>query len=125
MINKHILFSFLILVSSLPLHGTVLLTGDKDAPEGATFSFSVKQNFINPFGAFYIAANQTIESEGKNYTISRLNRGATAFEPLTPEIVTLNGTAEKINPLFGQKINALSLLRPAGGSDLLVTVADS
>ncbi len=100
------------------------MTGDKDAQEETTFSFPIKNNIMTNLGTFYVGANATITSNGKEYAISRLNRNARAFEPLTPEIVTLNGTAERSNPLFGQKNNALGILKPAGGSDLLVAVTD-
>src|SRR5579872_1509227 len=100
MINKKIIFSFFSLFFSWYLSGATLITGDKDAPEGATFSFSIKNNLMSPFGMFYVAANETITAH-QEFTISRLNRGTTAFEPLTPEKVTLNGKDDENNPLFG------------------------
>src|SRR5579863_39305 len=123
MINQKIVISFFTLFFSLHLSSAVLMTGDADAPEGATFSFAIKNNLISPFSAFYVAANEAVTTN-KEFAISRLNRGATAFEPIAPAIVTLNGKADQNNPLFGAQNNALGLLRPAGSTDLLVAVTN-
>src|SRR5438477_2731921 len=123
MFNKKIIFSFILF---FPLHlcGTELIKGDIDAPQGATFSFSIKNNLMTTFNAFYVAANETITNAGKNFAIARLNSGEKAFEPLAPEKITLNGTPDQNNPLFGEKNRALGLLRPSGGTDLLVAVTE-
>ncbi len=124
MINKKFIIPVCTLFFSLKLFCAVLIKGDKDASESATFSFSIKNNVINPFGAWYVAANEDVVT-GKEFTISRLNRGTTGFEAITPETVTLNGKVDQPNPLYGQKINTLALLRPSGGNDLLVTTTDA
>jgi hypothetical protein len=112
--NKKISISFLTLFLSLYLNSATLIKGDKDAPEGQTFSFSVNKNIFSSSGTFYEGANETITAN-QEFAISRLALGARAFAPLAPETITLNGTADSPNPLFGAKIIALGMLEKEVG----------
>jgi len=106
--------------------GAVLIQGDKNAPEGQTFSFPVKENILSKNGTFYEGANEiVIDNE---FSLSRLIPGTTAFAPLTPATVNINGTPDVENPLFGAKIIALGLLEKEVGyfiDDLPVVVSEN
>src|SRR5579863_176866 len=111
--NKTIITLFLITISS-PLHSATLIQGDPNAPTGQSFSFAVNKNIFSPSGNFYESANEII-TENQQFTLSRLIRGATAFTPLMPPLVTLNGKPETENPLFGDKIIQLGILETEEG----------
>lgn len=97
----------------IPLHSAVLIKGNEGAPEGQTFSFSVKKNILSSNGTFYEGANEIVPDN--TFSLSRLALGATAFAPLTPEIVTLNVQPDQEDPLFGAQILALGLLQKEVG----------
>lgn len=119
---------FLITVSlSFYLHGAILMRGDKDAPEGQTFSFAVNKNIFSVTGNFYESANEILTAN-QEFTLSRLVRGAIAFMPLMPELVIFNGSPDRENPLFGDKIIALGMLQTEDGfsmRDMPVVVGES
>lgn len=124
--QKKIIISLLTLSLSLSLTSAVLIEGDKNAPTGQTFSFTVNKNFMSTSGAFYEGANEVVVDN--EYSLSRLNRGAKAFQPLTPATVTLNGNPETENPLLGAKIIALSMLEKEAGffmEDMPVVVTEN
>ena len=121
MINKKIVILCISLFASLHLKSAQLIIGDPDAPQGATFSFGIDQNIFSSLGNFYVGSQQML-TVSKNFAFSRLIQGANAFEPLAPETVTLNGVPDQSNPLFGQKISALGILKPAGRGDTPVVV---
>src|SRR5579863_3642606 len=120
MIHKKIVATFFSLSLSLSLTGAVLVTGDTNAPAGATFSFGIAQNQFSVLGNYYVGANELLTTS-QEFAFSRLAHGLTAFEPLAPATVTITNNKEILpdqpNPLFGQKINALGLLKPVGRSD--------
>jgi hypothetical protein len=106
--------------------GAVLIQGDKNAPEGQTFSFPVKENILSKNGTFYEGANEIVVDN--EFSLSRLIPGTTAFAPLTPATVNIKGTPDLENPLFGAKIIALGLLEKEVGyfvDDLPVVVSES
>ena len=105
--KKLILYLFA-LSASLPLTCAVLIKGDKNAPEGQTFSFTVKENALGKNGTFYEGANEIVVDN--EFSLSRLIPGTQAFVPLTPATVNINGKPDLENPLFGAKIIALALL---------------
>lgn len=109
-------FGILLVISSLtlPLNSAILIRGDKDAPEGQTFSFNVNKNIFSTSGNFYEASNEIITAN-QEFTLSRLVRNTAAFAPLMPQLVTLNGNPETPNPLFGDKIIALGMLETEDG----------
>ena len=90
MINRKTFFALLNLVFFSPVISTELIRGDKDAVPGTTFSFPIKQNLMSSFGTFYVGAHESL-AENKEFALSRLVRGTTAFEPIAPEVVVLNG----------------------------------
>ncbi len=125
--NKKITALLVITSITLSLNSAILIRGDKDAPEGQTFSFNVNKNSFSTTGNFYESSNEVLTAN-QDFTLSRLVRGATAFMPLMPELVTLNGQQEKINPLFGDKIIALGMLETEDGlsiRDMPVVVSES
>lgn len=124
--NKKLIISLLTLSLSLPVISATLIQGDKNAPEGQTFSFPVKENILSTSGSFYEGANEIVVDN--DFSLSRLIRGTKAFMPLTPAIVTLNGTPDSENPLFGAKIIALSMLEKEAGffmEDMPVVVSEN
>jgi len=123
---KKIVLSAVIIFFPFQLPSRQLIKGDKNATEGTTFSFSVKNTTPGAFNALYVSSSETIDSDdAKQFALARLSSGSSAFEPLAPEKITLNGEVEQNNPLWGAKNIALSLLRPTGGSDLIVTTVDT
>lgn len=124
--NKKFGILFLITIS-LHLNSAILIQGDKDAPEGQTFSFNVKKNSFSPSGNFYESTNEIL-TENQEFTLSRLIRGARAFMPLMPELITLNGQSGKENPLFGDRIIQLGMLETEDGfymRDMPVVVGEN
>ena len=124
--NKKITALFLITIS-LHLNSAVLIQGDKNAPEGQTFSFTVNKNIFSNSGNFYESANEII-TENQEFTLSRLVRGAIAFMPLMPQLITLNGRLNTENPLFGDKIIQLGMLETEDGfyiRDMPVVVGEN
>jgi hypothetical protein len=125
MIHKKIVATFFSFSLSLSLTGAVLVTGDTNAPAGATFSFGIAQNQFSVLGNYYVGANELLTTS-QEFAFSRLAHGLTVFEPLAPATVTITNNKEILpdqpNPLFGQKINALGLLKPVGRSDAPVVV---
>lgn len=111
--NKKIIISLLVLSLSLQTTSTELIHGDKDAPEGQTFSFAVNKNVFSPSGNFYEGAHEQVTNN--DYAISRLIRGTSAFIPLTPETITFNTVPDTPNPLFGQQIIAIGILETEDG----------
>lgn len=107
-------FSLFILLISSHLHSAVLITGTQDAPDGQTFSFNVNKNILSSSGTFYEGANETLVAN-QEFALSRLIRGANAFSPLTPQLVTFNGQEFAENPLFGAQITALGMLEAEEG----------
>jgi len=125
--NKKIGISLLTLSLSLCLISAELIEGDKDAPAGQTFSFSVNKNAFSSSGNFYEGANETLTAN-QQFSLSRLLRGTKAFAPLTPETIILNGNAGVTNPLFGAKILALGILEKEAGfflEDMPVVVGEN
>ncbi|HEX4068580.1 MAG TPA: hypothetical protein VHX42_00630 [Candidatus Babeliales bacterium] len=124
--NKKIIL-FLTILLSLPLNSAILIQGDKNAPEGQTFSFTVNKNILSSSGNFYESANEILTVD-QQFTLSRLVRGAIAFTPLMPQLVNLNGQPETENPLFGDKIIQLGMLETEDGfvmRDMPVVVSES
>lgn len=124
--NKKI--NFFLLLSFFPfyLFNSELIEGDKNAPEGQTFSFSVKENILSQNGTFYEGANEVVIDN--EFALSRLIRGTKAFAPLTPATVNFNTKPDSENPLFGAKIVALGTLQKDVGlfiEDMPVVVAES
>ncbi len=114
--NKKITISLIAILLSLHLNSAVLIRGDKDAPEGQTFSFNVNKNIFSSSGNFYEGSNQILTDENAQpFALSRLLRGAIGFMPITPATVTLNGQADIANPLLGQQIIALGMLETEDG----------
>jgi len=111
--NKKIGTFFATFSLSLCLIGADLIEGDKDAPEGQTFSFNVNKNIFSPNGSFYEGANEIVPDN--TFSLSRLIRGSKVFAPLTPATVTLNGKENAENPLFGAQIIALGMLEKEVG----------
>ncbi len=114
--KKNITISSLFTLSlCLYLNGTILIKGDKDAPTGETFSFSVNKNIISQkTGNFYESALTNITSN-QEFALSRLMRGAIAFMPLTPETANVDSVPHSANPLFGAGIIALALFELEDG----------
>ncbi len=112
--NKKIGILFFLSTISLQLSSAILIRGDKDAPEGQTFSFTVNKNILSNAGNFYESSNEIL-TENQEFTLSKLMRNANAFMPLMPEIITLNGQQETQNPLFGDRILQLGLLETEDG----------
>src|SRR5687768_16198259 len=102
LMNKKINISFLLLTFPLYIFNWELIEGDKNAPEGQTFSFSVKENVLSNNGTFYEGANEVVLNN--EFSLSRLIRGTKAFAPLTPEKANFNTNPDSENPLFGAKI---------------------
>ena len=124
--NKKVGISLLTLSLTLYLNSAILIQGDKDAPEGQTFSFSVNKNAFGTSGTFYEGANEVVPNN--IFSLSRLVRGTKAFQPLTPEKAVVNDRGEIDNPLLGAKIIALSLLEKEAGfftEDMPVVVAEN
>lgn len=122
----HKKISISLLTLSLSLMSAVLIEGDKNAPEGQTFSFTVKENILSKNGTFYEGANEIVVDN--EFSLSRLIPGTKAFAPLTPATVNILGTPDIDNPLFGAKIIALGLLEKEVGyfiEDLPVVVSES
>jgi hypothetical protein len=125
--NKKIITSFFTLLLTLPLNSAILIRGDKDAPEGQTFSFTVNKNIFSPSGNFYESTNEIL-TENQEFTLSRLVRGAIAFMPLMPQTINLNGNPNVENPLFGDKIIQLGMLATEDGlgmRDMPVVVGEN
>ncbi|HSC25109.1 MAG TPA: hypothetical protein VLB80_02730 [Candidatus Babeliales bacterium] len=112
--NKKIIIFLVIFSLYSSFNGAILIKGDKDASEGHTFSFNVYQNIFSPAGNFYEGSNEVLTTN-QEFSLSRLLRGTNAFMPLIPEIVTLNGSSDVANPLFGDKIIALGMLETEDG----------
>jgi len=111
---------------SLPLHSAILIQGDINSPT-KSFSFTVNKNIFSPSGNFYESANEIIV-ENQQFTLSRLIRGATAFMPLMPPLITLINQPETENPLFGDKIIQLGILETEDGlsmRDMPVVVGEN
>ncbi len=126
--NKKIITSLLTLLLTLHLNSAILIKGDKNAPEGQTFSFTVNKNIFSSSGSFYESSNQILTQDEAPFTLSRLVRGAIAFMPLMPQTITLNGHPEIENPLFGDKIIQLGMLETEDGfvmRDMPVVVGES
>jgi hypothetical protein len=124
--NKKIGISLLALSLTLSINSAILIQGDKDAPEGQTFSFSVNKNAFGTTGSFYEGANEMVPDN--IFSLSRLIRGARAFQPITPEKAIINEIGEANNPLNGAKIIALSLLEKEAGffvEDMPVVVSEN
>jgi hypothetical protein len=122
MISKKIILSLYIFSLFFNLSCAELIQGDNDAPEGATFSFGIGPSIMSGFSNFYVGSNTPL-TNNKNFALSRLNRGNRAFQPIAPEKVVFNAEVDQENPLFGQKIIALSLLKPIEGMESPVAVA--
>src|SRR5438105_14103508 len=114
----YVLFSFFLFCD---LRSAQLIVGDPAAAEGTTFSFGIDQNLLSLFNNFYIGSNQIL-TENSEFAFSRLIQGRNAFEPLAPETVVLNGVPDQPNPIFGQKINVLGMLKPNGKGDTPIVV---
>src|SRR5579862_6761120 len=96
MFIKKILLSVVIIFFPFLLQIRQLIKGDKNAAQGTTFSFSVKNTTPGSFNALYVATNETIVSDdAKQFALARLSSGSPAFEPLAPEKITLNGEVEQ------------------------------
>ena len=124
--NKKISISFLLLSLSLSLNSAILIEGDANAPEGKTFSFTVKENILSTNGTFYEGAHEVVVDN--QFSLSRLLPGTKKFAPLTPATVSINGTPDLDNPLFGAKIIALGLLGKEVGffmEDMPVVVSEN
>jgi hypothetical protein len=125
--NKRIIISILTLLLSLPLHSAILIQGDINSPT-KSFSFTVNKNIFSSSGNFYESTNEILTKEEAPFTLSRLIRGATAFTPLMPPLVTLNNQPETENPLFGDKIIQLGILETEDGlfmRDMPVVVGEN
>jgi len=112
--NKKIGISFLTLSLSLYLTSADLIEGDKDAPEGQTFSFNVNKNIFGSNGSFYEGTNAHLTAN-QDFALSYLPRASKAFIPLAPETVTLGGAVNAPNPLYGQEVVALGTLTAEDG----------
>ena len=106
----------LLLTFSLFLNntGTELITGNEGAPAGTTFSFPINKNIMSPNGTFYTGTNENL-TQNQQFALAGLIRTTSAFAPLAPEIVTLNGVPGSENPLYGQQIIGLALLETEDG----------
>jgi len=109
-LNKNLtlalLLSFTCLSSSV--FGYQLMTGDENAAQGQTFSFSLGNYAINTSGEYFFVTAQ--ESGAKEFTISRVGRGRDQFFSLVPKFLEVNGEAGKENPLYNVGIKFFSLL---------------
>lgn len=127
--NKKTSISLLTLSLCLSLNGADLIIGTADAPAGETFSFNVNKNIISRNGNFYEGALTNItDPADQPFALSRLMRGAQAFMPLAPELVTLANVPESVNPIFGAGIVALGLLEVEDGfstRDIPVVVTEN
>jgi hypothetical protein len=114
--NKKTGISLFTLSLCLCLNGADLIIGTADAPVGETFSFNVNKNIISSIGTFYEGAlNNIAVEDNKPFALSRLVRGARAFMPLAPELITFNNVPDSANPIFGAGIIALGLLEVEDG----------
>lgn len=117
MSNKKQTISIFVLFFPLYLVGSILITGNSDAPEGQTFSFSIGHTLISPANNVYTSVLFSQGGAGivNNFSIARLDKRATAFLPLTPERVQVNGIPDQPNPLFDQGIITFGLLEITDG----------
>ena len=116
---KVFLFIFLFIFLSASMFGAVLITGDENAAEGQTFSFNTGPHVISSSGeSFYITSTSATANE---YTISRVKRDNTQFEPLTPELVEIGGQEGQSNPLYNADIKTISLLEDKKGGIVRAT----
>ncbi|MFC1842875.1 hypothetical protein ACFLYU_04420 [Candidatus Dependentiae bacterium] len=93
---------------SSPIFGAELITGDENAAEGQTFSFPIGEYAINTSGDYFYAT--AFSAGAKEFSISRVKRGETAFRPLAPEFISINGQSGQEDPLFDDGIKHLYLL---------------
>ncbi len=107
---KKVLFSLLVLSSSLPLSSAVKLLSNENNKD-STFEFAIGPHGLYlPQSRFFVAA--TDEVEGNDFALSAAYAysGDTLMQGLTPAQVKLNSMAETKNPLHGAAISALTLM---------------
>ncbi len=95
-----------------------LISGNPNAPDGQSFSFGLQQNIQSSSqNNFYVAARPGAGGNGNvnEFALARVSRGKAVFDPITPQLVMLNGIANQANPLFDKGIIALGLLETTEG----------
>lgn len=107
------------------INGQGLILGDRSA--GATDSFSFNLLTTSGFNStneyFYVATSETLTGDARKYAVAGTTSNAqfdtvNSFVGLTPETVTLNGTANTTNPLYGTVITQLGM----AGNQPVVTI---
>ena len=119
-----VLLSFSIITSNL--YAAKFVLGDRtDTTNSDSFSFDLltKAVFDASSERFYVANNDTAALTGdqRKYALAGAASSTTQFIAGAPEKVTLNGTANQNNPLFGARIAQLGVI----GSQPLAVKNDS
>lgn len=105
-------FLVLIFLSTTVLSAQILLEGDSAAAANTSFSFNVLKKYLNN-NTFdlYVGRNDATDAgaatDVKNYALSVIKAGTTAFIPLSPAQAWVNGVENSDNPLHGEKISQL------------------
>jgi hypothetical protein len=95
-----------------------LILGDRTTTaDGDSFSFNLLPNtaFDLTSEYFYVASNEVLAGDARQYAIAGTTvnapfNTANGFVAFAPETVTLNGTGESANPLFGKKIGQIGIV---------------
>lgn len=112
----------IILVSITSVHASKFVLGDRtDTTNSDSFSFDLltKSVFDAATGRFYVANNDAAALTGdqRKYALAGAVSTGTQFTAGAPETVTLDGTADQSNPLFGARIAQLGVI---GGQPLAI-----
>jgi len=92
------------------LFGAELITGDENAAEGQTFSFTTGPYGTSGVGDHFYVAAALDAGDAKEFALSRVERCEKAFKPLAPKYVQVNGVDGQENPLYNSGFAYLSLL---------------
>lgn len=107
-------------IFSFSCHARITVTGDANAATGKSFSFYVSQ-CVGADNTFYVGRSSVTDNASadsiRQYSLAGFRAGATAFSPLAPAKVILNGAENQSNPLIGQQISCLGI---ANGTPIAV-----
>ena len=90
-------------------YGAIIISG-QPATDDQPFPFTVQATAYDPYATIlFIGANEPIaQDQYKSQAISYAERNKTSVIGITPATLSVNNTAGKSNPLYGQQINFLA-----------------